>query len=276
MAIVEYKKIDIPKNKKSAETQEKKSGSVPTTRWVDSYVSLLLGALVVILAAALGYFYVKLHQPQSPRQDILSTAKIVRDIKLTITPTTNVQGFPVSSTQITPTAKNIPSNRPKVTPTTSVTPTHNSIQQNQNQRTYVVQKNDDLWSIAVKEYGSGYNWISIAHANNLANPGMIFSGDALVIPSVTPIIAQSNHGASQSATSSLAASSPTVTISPTPIVTITGTTHTVKKGDTLWSIAVQTYGNGYKWVYIAKANNLANPGLIHAGNVLQIPRPQTL
>jgi nucleoid-associated protein YgaU len=44
------------------------------------------------------------------------------------------------------------------------------------------------------------------------------------------------------------------------------------KGDSLWKIAVRAYGDGYKWVSIAKANKLVNPNLIHSGNVLTLPR----
>lgn len=33
-------------------------------------------------------------------------------------------------------------------------------------------------------------------------------------------------------------------------------THTLKKGETLWSLAVKYYGNGTKWTYIAKANGI--------------------
>ena len=46
---------------------------------------------------------------------------------------------------------------------------------------YVVQKGDHLWKIAEKFYGSGYNWVDIAQANKLANPGIIYQGQKLVI-----------------------------------------------------------------------------------------------
>lgn len=48
------------------------------------------------------------------------------------------------------------------------------------------------------------------------------------------------------------------------------TSYTVKKGDTLWSIAQQYYGTGYAWSQIAKANNLQNPQIIHQGNILNM------
>ncbi|PIZ97158.1 MAG: lectin, partial [Candidatus Levybacteria bacterium CG_4_10_14_0_2_um_filter_35_8] len=38
------------------------------------------------------------------------------------------------------------------------------------------------------------------------------------------------------------------------------------------NIAVRAYGDGYRWVDIARANGLENPDLIFSGNVLKIPR----
>lgn len=47
-------------------------------------------------------------------------------------------------------------------------------------------------------------------------------------------------------------------------------TYTVKSGDTLWAIAKKFYGDGSKYQYIAKLNNLSNPNLIYVGQILQI------
>jgi nucleoid-associated protein YgaU len=49
-------------------------------------------------------------------------------------------------------------------------------------------------------------------------------------------------------------------------------TYTVSKGDSLWSIAVKAYGDGYKWTEIANANNLKNPNVIFTGTSLNLPR----
>lgn len=49
------------------------------------------------------------------------------------------------------------------------------------------------------------------------------------------------------------------------------TTYTVVQGDSLASIAVKYYQDASKWNLIADANKLANPSVIHAGNVLTIP-----
>ncbi len=51
--------------------------------------------------------------------------------------------------------------------------------------------------------------------------------------------------------------------------------HTVAKGESLWKIAQNYYGDGFKWVEVAKANNLQNPGLIEVGQVLTLPDLKT-
>jgi len=52
------------------------------------------------------------------------------------------------------------------------------------------------------------------------------------------------------------------------------TQYTVVRGDSLWKIANHFYGTGYNWVLIAQENKLANPNLIHAGNILTIPKAE--
>jgi len=51
------------------------------------------------------------------------------------------------------------------------------------------------------------------------------------------------------------------------------TTYTVKKGDCLWNIAKEFYGNGSKYTKIYEANKdkIKNPNLIYVGQVLTIP-----
>ena len=48
------------------------------------------------------------------------------------------------------------------------------------------------------------------------------------------------------------------------------TTYTVKKGDTLWTIAQKQLGNGNKWKDIAKLNNISNPNKLQVGQVLKL------
>ena len=48
-------------------------------------------------------------------------------------------------------------------------------------------------------------------------------------------------------------------------------TYTVVSGDTLWAISERFYGDGNKYQVIADASGVANPDLIHPGQVLTIP-----
>lgn len=47
---------------------------------------------------------------------------------------------------------------------------------------YTVQKGDNLWSVAVAQYGDGFQWTRIAEANKLVNPRVIHTGNRLTIP----------------------------------------------------------------------------------------------
>lgn len=46
----------------------------------------------------------------------------------------------------------------------------------------------------------------------------------------------------------------------------------VVKNDSLWKIAEREYGDGFKWVEIAKFNNINNPDLIESGQILKLPQ----
>lgn len=146
----------------------------------------------------------------------------------------------------------------KLLPGTKNTMT-NSADSNDKQKTmmYVVKSGDNLWNIAEATYGSGFNAYDIAKANNISNPSVIEAGESLVLPSIAPKEPTKGEVAAAATTKP---------------ITFTGDKYTIQHGDNLWNIAEKVYGDGYAWVRIAKVNGLANPSLIHADNVLIIPR----
>lgn len=119
-----------------------------------------------------------------------------------------------------------------------------------------VEAGQHLWMIAEKYYGSGYNWVDIAKENGLANAGQISVGQELKLPKVAVVVVENPKMAEVE-----------------PVINkIEGDSYTVVKGDHLWSISVRAYGDGYKWVDVAKANGLKNPGYIEVGQVIKLPR----
>lgn len=114
--------------------------------------------------------------------------------------------------------------------------------------THQITEGETLWAISEKYYGDGYKWAAIAEANSLGNADQIEVGQSLSLP---------EEGSLQGEK---------------VVNSITGTTYTAEKGDHLWGIAVRAYGDGYKWVEIARANNLRNPNLLFVGTVLTLPR----
>jgi len=210
MAKVVRKKL---KNK----TPKKKlqNGIFSKFKLTESYTSLILGAIVVLIAGIL----------------FVSFAKINRHTQTsstTDTPKTWDQIFNDSDTS----------------------------------STYTVKPGDDLWTISENLYNDGFKWVEIAKLNKLKDPGLIYAGDKLAISTTAQ-----EKSVLQKITQTKQAQNSIVKNN-----SITGNTYKVVKGDCLWNIAVRAYGDGFRWVEIARANNLTNPNLIHPGNLFKIPR----
>lgn len=126
---------------------------------------------------------------------------------------------------------------------------------------YTVKAGDSLWSIAQNQLGDGHKWVEIAQENSITNPGMIEVGQKLKITSTIEAVKTVDER--ETTEQKIDTSTPN---------SILGATYTVEHGDTLWTIAVRAYGDGYKWVEIARENNLTNPNVIHSGNILTLPR----
>lgn len=194
-------------------TNKNSSNLLSQIKWGESYTSLLLGAVVVVVALVLVFSFLR------DRNSLLK--------QTSSTSTQNEQAIQQKLTQ---------------------TP-----------KSYTVKSEDDLWHISESLYGSGYNWVDLANANKLFDPSMLYSGTVLVVPNVKSVVVAQNINQDQTQ----------ITQSENKI---TGATYKIQKGDDLWDVAVRAYGDGYKWVEIAKANNLVNPDVIHSDNVLKLPR----
>ncbi|MDO8452577.1 MAG: LysM peptidoglycan-binding domain-containing protein [bacterium] len=137
-------------------------------------------------------------------------------------------------------------------------------------KTHKVEKGETLWSISEKYYKSGYNFVDIQKENKIANAGSIEVGQELTIPSVeakkvtvveitTTVVEQKPD-------------SPGLQFGSAPKNPISGDTYTVVKGDHLWGIAIRAYGDGYKWVEIAKNNKFSHPDLLFVGQEVKLQR----
>lgn len=125
-----------------------------------------------------------------------------------------------------------------------------------NLKKYIVSEGEDLWQIAEKNYGSGFNAYDIAQANGLKEPYILNPGQELVIPSVAKRFPTQGDivpvATSQSG--------------------IIGNTYIVQEGDFLFQIAEKVYGDGNLVNKIIEANKIPEPYTIEIGQKLLIPR----
>ncbi len=131
-------------------------------------------------------------------------------------------------------------------------------------RLYSVKQGDTLWSIASKELGDGSRHTELSDLNRdrLAPDGTLRIGASLKIPHQ-----RSAPGAAAVATDTAPAKS-----SQTPASRRAGT-YTVKRGDTLSSIAARTLGSSARYEDILAANSemLSDEDSLSPGMVLKIP-----
>lgn len=142
-------------------------------------------------------------------------------------------------------------------------------------KNYTVQEGETLWSIAEEKYGSGFEWYRIAEANKITDAANLEKGTALIIPDADVAAVTAPTGVMEETseiTDAAPVSEPEKTTAPQESAgKISGSSYVIQEGDDLWDIAVRAYGDGYKWVEIAAANNLDNPDLIHVDNTLKLP-----
>lgn len=225
--------------KKTTKQTEKTSNISDYLRFGESYTSLILGIIVVIIAIVLALGILR--------------NRSINQLNNSITQNLNDQ------------------TQPGFQNTVSQSITTSSTQKsyvNKKENVYTVEAGDNLWTIAEKEYDSGYNWVDIARANKLLNADILHVGEKLTIPQVAPKIAESEPDIYGNDFSQQTSSTHTMRGEEK----VTSDTYTVQTGDNLWNIAVRAYGDGYRWVDLAKVNNLPNPDIIFPNTSLKIPR----
>jgi nucleoid-associated protein YgaU len=184
--------------------KSKKTGLLPQIKWGESYTSLFLGAVVVVVALILAFSFIK--SRVNLNQQTGSTSTTAKEQAANAMPRTytvkqgdylwaiaeNIYGSGYNwvdlanankldnpSVLYVGTKLIVPNVAPK---TTTIQVKQAQIQNPITGSTYTVVKGDFLWDIAVRAYGDGYQWVKIANANNLVNPNLIFSGNVLKLP----------------------------------------------------------------------------------------------
>ncbi len=176
----------------------------------ESYISLLLGVVVVVVGVLLTVSVIKgvsgFQKNASNQVTTVNPAKVSEEKAEMVTKTytvldgeslsdiaAKVYGDGVYWTDIAA-ANNITDPNslytgqvlqlPKLTPTQAVSSTSTTAEEQKaiNGNSYTVQEGDLLWDIAVRAYGDGFKWTDIAAANNLPSADAISSGQVLQIP----------------------------------------------------------------------------------------------
>lgn len=123
--------------------------------------------------------------------------------------------------------------------------------------THIIERGDVLTSISKTYYGTTTKWRIIFDANRdvIPNENSLTVGVEIVIPELPSEPSQPER--------------PAVPVE----VTTTGRTHTVAKGDTLYSIAKKYYGDGNQWrkIYEANSDKIPNQNVLKIGTRLAIP-----
>lgn len=258
----------MPRRKKTATIFEDRKTLFNYFRLGESYTSLILGIIVVIIGTVLLLSLAKTRSdnPQTSSANISRTVTQVIDEEgeIVISSTTEApEKYSSNKDNKENTMAKRQDKEEKDNRIMNAKEGGAQVEKIDQGSTYEVREGDDLWDIAKRAYKSGYNWVDIARANNLSNPNQVEVGQKLEIPKVdqknislkTEIMVDGEQKSEVESGDK-----------------IMGSEYKIVKGDSLWGIAVRAYGDGYKWTDIAEANELVNPNLIHSGNKLEIPR----
>jgi len=169
----------------------------------ESTISMILGALVIIVVGVLVVNYFKDQETQGTLPEITSeitseTAEVGKTYKVeegdnlwTIAENAYGSGYNwvdiakennLSNPDMLSAGQEliIPDVEPKLATVNLIS--DETISNKITGATYEVQEGDNLWDISVRAYGDGYKWTDIARENNLINPDLIHKGNIFIIP----------------------------------------------------------------------------------------------
>ena len=201
----------MPRNKNTSVKREvKKKSFFSQIKWDESYVSLLIGLIVVVAIAALGIFFARsqkitqtsstqfnpslqVQEDKNANKDNTQKIYIVKpgDSLWSISENFYKSGYNWVDIAKTNNLENpevifagnkliVPKVKAKIL--TVVNKPSQDTSKSIAGNSYTVEKGDNLWDIAVRAYGDGFSWTRIAQANSLSNPNLIFSRNILKIP----------------------------------------------------------------------------------------------
>lgn len=136
--------------------------------------------------------------------------------------------------------------------------------------TYTVQPGDTLYRIGLK-FNIAPN--TLANANGVVNPNLIYVGQRLILPGVAAIITPAATSATMAATattssSATMAASAAATVSNTTGAINTPAAYAVQPGDNLYRIASKFNTTIF---ILSQLNGLSNANLIYVGQILRLP-----
>lgn len=129
------------------------------------------------------------------------------------------------------------------------------------EKSHTIAAGESLSSICAKYYGDRSLVKDLAKYNNLSNPDIVRSGDALRIPTIQTLAGPSAIAKAQA------------TNTEKPAKTAAPKSYTIQGGDTLSTIAAKLMGSAGQWEALYEFNKdvLEDPETIIAGTVIKIP-----
>ncbi len=177
--------------------KQKNKNATSQIKWGESYTSLFLGIIVVIILAVLIFWFIKGNGGTDMTQSTSTEgSEIAKPTTYTVKEGDHLWSisekmYGSGYNWIDIVSENKIENPNYITVGEELTiPDVEPIKISDNQEdvnsikedSYTVKEGDCLWTISLRAYGDAYKWTELAKANNIANPDIIDIGDVIKIP----------------------------------------------------------------------------------------------